>query len=543
MKTGSARLLFVAAALGALASPSCGSDGDPLNRPRTNTAATGSGSGSGNGATGGGDAGGSGGSGSGGESAGSGGGGAGGGGASDERCEDSVDNDGDGQTDCADADCASACTDSCAAPVVVADPAEVTGDTSDHAALVDPTCLSINGSGPEVIYKVTAAQSGMLDVRLESTATLGVSVRPSCASVAGELGCNGIPSPDGAVKLSAPISQGHSMLVAVDGFGKADKGAYALTIKSRKVACGDAIKDPAEGCDDGNTTSGDGCSAACALEASETEQNGTAMTADAYSAPWFAAIQPAGDVDVVSAVVVAAPSSLAVSTFDLGDGACAAAAMDTFVDIIAPDGTTVLASDDDSGEGLCARASALGLAAGTYFIRVKAVEPAAVFPYALAIAQEQCGNGVTALGEQCDDGGLAAGDGCSPICELEPTETEANNTPMAADAYADPWYAAVSPAGDVDVVSVSVPGPASTLHAMTVDKGDGGCAAGAIDSEIEILGTNGSTVLASDDDNGEGACSFAAAAGLAAGVYYVRVKASALAAGTAFAYGLVVDVQ
>jgi cysteine-rich repeat protein len=529
--TRGARLLFAAAALAALASPSCGSADDPLNRPRTNTTATGSGSGSG--ATGGG--------GSGGESAGSG--GAGGGGASDERCEDSVDNDGDGQTDCADADCAAACADACAAPVVVADPAEVTGDTSDHAALVDPTCLSNKGSGPEVIYKITAAQSGMLDVRLASTAALGVSVRPSCASAAGELGCNGIPSPDGAVKLSVPISQGQSVLVAVDGFGKADEGAYALAIKSRKVACGDAIKEPAEGCDDGNTTSGDGCSAACALEASETEQNGTPMTADAYTAPWFAAIQPAGDVDVVSVVIGAAPSSLAVSTFDLGDGACAAAAMDTLVDIIAPDGTTVLASDDDSGEGLCARASALGLAAGTYFVRVKAVEPAAVFPYALAIAQEQCGNGATALGEQCDDGGLAAGDGCSPICELEPTETEANNTPMAADVYADPWYAAISPAGDVDVVSVSVPGPASTLQAMTVDKGDGGCAAGTIDSEIEILGPDGSTVLASDDDNGEGACSFAAAAGLAAGEYYVRVKASALAAGTAFAYGLVVDVQ
>jgi cysteine-rich repeat protein len=540
--TGNGRLLLAAAALVALASPSCGSDDEPPNRPRTNTTSSGASSGSGSGATGGGgESGGSGGSGSGGESAGNGGGGTGGGG--DERCEDSVDNDGDGQTDCADADCASACADSCAAPALVADPSELTGDTTDHAALVDPTCLSINGSGPEVVYKVTAAQSGMLDVRLESTAILGVSVRPSCASAAGELGCNGIPSPDGAVKLSVPITQGESVLVAVDGFGETDKGAYALAIKSRPVACGDAIKDPAEGCDDGNTTSGDGCSAACALEASEIEPNGTAMTANAYSSPWFAAIQPAGDIDVVSVVIGAPPSSLAVSTFDLGDGACAAAAMDTFVDIIAPDGSTVLASDDDGGEGLCARASALGLSAGTYFIRVKAAAPSAVFPYALAIAQEKCGNGVTALGEQCDDGGLAAGDGCSPICELEPTETEGNNTPMAADAYADPWYAAISPAGDVDVVSVSVPGPSSTLSAMTVDKGDGGCAAGAIDSEIEILGTNGSTVLASDDDNGEGACSFTAAAGLASGVYYVRVKASALAAGTAFGYGLVVDVQ
>lgn len=463
--------------------------------------------------------------------------------SSAESCVDGLDNDKDGQTDCLDNDCAAACADACADPPALPDPALVDGDTAGHAAKLEPSCLSANGSGPEVVYKVTAAQAGMLDIEVIAAADLGVSVRTTCADAASELGCADILSPDGAVKLSVPVAAGQAVFVAVDGWSALDEGPYALSVKSRPVACGDAITDPAEECDDGDTESGDGCSGACKLEPSETEPNGASGQANAYVNPFIAAIDPAGDVDMVSIEVTQGPASLTASSFDLGDGACAAAALDTFIEVIGPNGSAVLASDNDSGEGLCARATAPGLAPGTYYVRVSAQQPGDTFPYVLSIATELCGDGAQGPGEQCDDGGTSAGDGCGPTCQLEPSESEPNGTSAQANAYVEPWVAAIAPSGDVDVIAVTVPGPSSLLGVQTVDHGTGACAAGALDNAIEILDKNGSTVLASDDDNGGGYCAFAAAAGLSAGVYFVRVKAGSLDPSATFAYGLSVSLQ
>lgn len=460
-----------------------------------------------------------------------------------EMCADGLDNDKDGQADCLDNDCSAACADACAAPPALSDPGVAEGDTTGHAAKLNPTCLSINGSGPEVVYKVTAAKAGMLDVKLVSSADLGVSVQMACADAASELACADAVSPDGSVRLSVPVDAGQAIFIVVDGFSAADEGPFSLSVSSRPITCGDAITDPTEECDDGDTDSGDGCSSACKLEASETEPNASSAQADSYVDPFFGAIGIAGDVDVVSVAIGAGPSSLTATTYDLGDGACAATSLDSFIEIIGPDGSAVLAADSDSGEGLCARASAPGLAPGTYFVRVSAQQPGDTFPYALSVVNELCGNGAEGPGEQCDDGGTAPGDGCSPICQLEATETEPNGSQAQADTYVEPWVAAISPSGDVDVIAVDVPGPSSLLGAETVDHGTGACAAGSLDNEIEILDTDGSTVLAADDDNGGGYCAFAAAAGLSAGKYFVRVKAGPLDPSATFAYGVSVTLQ
>jgi hypothetical protein len=87
-----------------------------------------------------------------------------------------------------------------------------------------------------------------------------------------------------------------------------------------------------------------------------------------------AAINPASDTDIF-AVVLGAGSNLKVETFDAGGpGACAG--IDTVIQLLAPDGSTVLATDNDGGLALCSKIDsttspgAANLAAGTYFIRV-----------------------------------------------------------------------------------------------------------------------------------------------------------------------------
>ncbi len=305
-----------------------------------------------------------------------------------ETCFDGKDNDGDTLRDCNDPECAAACADSCGAGPTVPDPTVVDGDTTGHAALLDPSCESPGASGPEVVYHVTAAQTGTLDVALVSSANLGISVRTICDVAASELVCSEKNvGPNASEILGVPVTAGQSLAVIVDGYQAGDFGAFTISIKSHAVVCGDGISDPGEACDDANTTSGDGCSAQCVLEPTESEQNGEPALADAFAAPWTAEIAPAGDVDVVAISVPGPSSTLTADTYDLGDGACSLLELDAYLEILDTDGVTVLAEDDDSGDGYCAHTSAAGLGAGTYYVRVKAspADPSVTFPYHLSL--------------------------------------------------------------------------------------------------------------------------------------------------------------
>jgi cysteine-rich repeat protein len=54
--------------------------------------------------------------------------------------------------------------------------------------------------------------------------------------------------------------------VVVDGFDAAAKGTYELQIVAMATTCGDGVLDLLEFCDDGDSASGDGCSAKCEVE-------------------------------------------------------------------------------------------------------------------------------------------------------------------------------------------------------------------------------------------------------------------------------------
>ncbi len=124
------------------------------------------------------------------------------------------------------------------------------------------------------------------------------------------------------------------------------------------VACGDGVVSLGEQCDDGNTTSGDGCSSTCQLE-----PNFTCPTPGSPCTP-----TPCGDGHVQ------------------GQETC-------------DDGNAV------SGDGCSATCQ---------------VEPGWLCPTpgAKCIAK-QCGDGIIAGNEACDDGNTTSGDGCSATCTRE----------------------------------------------------------------------------------------------------------------------------
>ncbi|WP_437738569.1 DUF4215 domain-containing protein [Sorangium sp. So ce1335] len=460
-----------------------------------------------------------------------------------EACQDGRDNDGDGSADCGDPECEAACADMCAAPVALADPATVTGDTRGHAA-VEGGCTA---GAPGVAYSFTATTTGFLDVVLTPATDAGLVavLRGACDDAATERACGGVSAGAGIDnRLTVPVREGDAFYVVVSGANEGQAGAFELAVRSRETVCGDRIQDPAEECDNLLDQPDDGCSDDCRLQATEVEPNDDITSANPYAAPFFASIDPLDDVDVVRVTVPSGPTALIAETADVTSSDCLNGRLDTMIDILDESGA-VLVQRDFGGVGHCARAVAPALAAGDYYVRVAAnVGPEQRAPYRLdvTLVPEVCGDGDVTYGEQCDDGNTTSGDGCSAACRFELHETEPNDTPAQADAHAAPWLAEISPAGDVDVVTVNVPGSGSTLIATVSDNGTEACMNGRLDSYVEILGDDGATVLASDDDAGAGYCSSATATDLAEGTYHVRVRAADIVPDATFFYRLNVTV-
>ncbi|MFZ5890758.1 MAG: pre-peptidase C-terminal domain-containing protein [Myxococcota bacterium] len=306
-----------------------------------------------------------------------------------ENCFDGKDNDGNGLLDCDDSACESACAASCTSSQTLLDPGEVSGDSDGHAAEIEPSCKDSRGSGSEIVYRLTATKTGVLDLALATAAQgLTISVRRTCSSAASEVDCSTTDS------LSLPVTSGETLYVVVDGYSSTDGGKFTLSAESHEIMCGDGVRDPGEACDDADTTSGDGCSATCEVESTEVEPNNSSAQANSFPLSgntnyYYAQVATAGDVDWLKVQLPTTASKLRVTTRDFGDGACGLELLDSHIAIYAADGTTLIAENDDSpdADGFCADVSAESLTPGTYYIRVMASpeDPGAVFPYALQV--------------------------------------------------------------------------------------------------------------------------------------------------------------
>ncbi|MCC6996825.1 MAG: DUF4215 domain-containing protein [Deltaproteobacteria bacterium] len=376
-----------------------------------------------------------------------------------------------------------------------------------------------------------------------------------------------------------------------DDGNRADGDGCSMACR-KEPRCGDGeVQTPGESCDDGNTMAGDGCNATCAAEPGhvfELEPNdafGTATPLVSINNQAHGSISPGSDGDYYS-FVLAAGGDIRIETFD-GTGAPNCTSADTEIELYAPNGTTVLASDDDDGVGNCSLIDpagafpdpgAAGLVAGTYFVKVMHYSGSTVIPgYRLQItALTQCGNGVREGGEQCDggagcstscrfvpvcgnrrledteqcdDGNMGAGDGCSATCQYEVVnEVEPNNAFGTATSVGNPdklTRGAFMPAADEDFWKFHLDARSDVLIETFDEMGPGKCA--TMDTVIELRGMDGTTIITSDDDGGVGACSLidpatnTLARGLARGDYYVRVRLYSTTS-TAAAYHLRVRV-
>ncbi|MGB5285919.1 MAG: DUF4215 domain-containing protein, partial [Polyangiales bacterium] len=156
--------------------------------------------------------------------------------------------------------------------------------------------------------------------------------------------------------------------------------------------CGNSVVEAGEACDDGNRTSGDGCSPTCFVEA---QPDGSDCSVGGNEACL------SGVCDTTET-----PSSCEAAN-SCGNGLLEGSE-------VCDDGNTAAGDSCDRqcllelGAGPCTD----GAQCGSGTCNTMAAAPVCAVPVG-------CGNGVLNDDEVCDDGNLARGDGCSQFCTLE----------------------------------------------------------------------------------------------------------------------------
>lgn len=151
---------------------------------------------------------------------------------------------------------------------------------------------------------------------------------------------------------------------------------YVVEIALTAPVCGDGALRGVEQCDDGNKTSGDGCSATCMAEAPwEAEVNNTVETATPIwpgTTLFKAAITPIADADYFSFTLPAGMSPVLL-THDVNNAT--ACSSDTDLTLYDSTGAMIVA-DDDGGPASCSKIDSMlypmvgTLPTGTYYVRV-----------------------------------------------------------------------------------------------------------------------------------------------------------------------------
>ncbi|MFO0762716.1 MAG: DUF4215 domain-containing protein [Byssovorax sp.] len=206
------------------------------------------------------------------------------------------------------------------------------------------------------------------------------------------------------------------------GFGCMGNPSVCSTV------CGDGVKAGNEGCDDGNQNNSDCCNNLCQLLC-EVEPNDTpvqALASGVFTVDLVvkAAINPGTDVDYFP-IKLLTKTDLLIQTFD-GTGPNNCNNVDTVLDFIGTDGTTVIASNDDvNGANSCSRIDPAttpdmrGLDPGTYYAKVTPFSAGNTIPaYTIRFTfVASCGNNVVEGSEECDGNG---GPPCDATCQRIP---------------------------------------------------------------------------------------------------------------------------
>jgi cysteine-rich repeat protein len=476
-----------------------------------------------------------------------------------EVCDDAKDNDIDGDADCEDMDCEPTCKALVEAACMSPKEAQATnaGDTSADSDLFEGTCTGLGA--PDTLFSYTAPDDGLLTLTFDSgSVDMGVYIRSTCNDAATEIGCANDVGPD---TLEVMVKSGEVLTIFVDGFAAPDqKGPFTLDVSFQTAVaedCADAKDndlDKLVDCDDPD------CDATCGPLATQACAGATPLLP-----------MNAGDTSMAS--------NLFSGTCAGGGGAGekvyvytppATGQLDLSLSSMKNQGLYVRSACEDKATELACANSAVGGTPETLALGVTAGTPLYVFvdasgspmdagPYDLAstFTAAVCGDDKATLPEECDDGKLIGADGCDAMCNFSPqSELEMNNNAVSANAvFEGKVTASITPAMENDWFKITVPGPMSTIEVTTGASNGTPCqpAGGlsGIDTEVQILGTDGMMQLAANDDilyMGGGPydnyCSSTKATGLAAGTYYVRVSASSMfCPNCTFDYSVTISVE
>ena len=295
------------------------------------------------------------------------------------------------------------------------------------------------GTGADAVYRIEPPMTGRATARVSAAFAAILSVRTTCANDKTELGCAEVP-PSGAdaganTELSFPVFQGAPVYLFVDGYGGSG-GEFTLEVDVQTAVCGNGKAEFPEACDDGNTTSNDGCSSTCTVEDSATASAcpgmGYRLTASSV-AP--GTVSFAGDTGAL-----ANGGGSATGCFSTGSGPNAIYAITPTVtgsialSLLANYPNALLhvrrecaenatqADCTGTSDPLAPLATAIPVTAEQtvyVFVDSGGTSSKGLFTLDATLTAAVCGNGKLDGGEECDDGATTDGDGCSATCTVE----------------------------------------------------------------------------------------------------------------------------
>jgi cysteine-rich repeat protein len=436
-------------------------------------------------------------------------------------------------------------TGTVAEPSSCADPIELTmgetavGDNYAGQDITDGTCqLQYQGSGesPDQVYRLVPTGSDPIKFSLTSTegTDFGVAVQTACADLESEVACADALYSGGVeteVAYYGTPEPGEPLYVVVSGFTSTSAGPYELLAETYTPVCGDGTRVPPEVCDDGGTEPGDGCDENCALECDMIPVSGGVTNGDngdgfAASVGSCTGLGP----ELIYAFTPTVTGAVTVTV----DPSAGGADLGFYVRTDCQDPSTQVVCQDGAEAGGVEESTfdaTAGVPVAIFVDGFDSLAQAGAFTLTIAEAAS-CGDGVTTYPEECDDMNANAADGCDACLFTNQQEQEPNDAfGQATPVFPGRIIGTSAPSVDFDHdwLSFDVPGPASTVTVEVTAGGAFSCGpAGAVDPEVELVGTDGSTQLGfNDDEDATTECAATQATGLAAGTYFVRTSGSA----------------
>jgi cysteine-rich repeat protein len=228
-----------------------------------------------------------------------------------------------------------------------------------------------------------------------------------------------------------------------DGNTVSGDGCSATCLNEIVAVCGDNMVEGNEECDDGNTTNGDGCSAVCTTETGPgngtcaspfvlmvTNTNGTlqgsgegdtSTSTNQVGEALCDGFNSGAGKDHVWKFTLTAPSDVYILMDDASE-------FDTVMRVLGSPCDTATEIAEYTGADGCADGEGaeefmgyVALAAGTYYIVIDGYEAGdeGMYAFDFMAIPTTCGDGELDPLEFCDDGNSATSDGCNTKCEVE----------------------------------------------------------------------------------------------------------------------------